>query len=160
MVLFWVYIIYTFPIMSIDRYEEHQLERQVDQVFQDAQRPVRDRREFAAFALAEFINEERLAQDKQMRVWQEKDAPQPRSGTGPVPPLETQIAAKFLYISGYQSIPVPDMIYADEPEFSDEPTELSLKREALAEAREKIGRLYELTPRQMRGAERLSRRQL
>jgi len=144
--------------MSIERHEEFQLERQVDEVFQDGKKPLRDRREFAAYALAEFINDERLAQDEQIRIWQEVDPPEPV--TGPAPPLEQQILARSFFMSGYMSMPVPEMIYADEPEFSDEPTELSLKREALVQAREMIGLLYNLSPRQVRSAEKLSRRKL
>ena len=158
MVVFWTCIIYTFTIMSTEHYNEYQLERQVDEVFLDVKKPLRDRREFAAYALAEFINDERLAQDEQIRMWQEIDPPGPV--TGPVPPLEHQILARSFFMSGYMSMPVPEIIYADEPEFSDEPTELSLKREALAQAREVIGVLYDLSPRQMRSAEKLSRRKL
>ena len=158
MVVFYALIIYTFTIMSMEQHEEYELERQVDAVFEDVKKPVRYRKEIAAYALAEYINDERLAQDEQIRLWQEVDPPKPV--TGPVPPLETQILARSFFTSGYSSMPVPEMIYADEPEFSNEPTNLSLKRDALAQAREMIGVLYKLSPRQVRSAEKLSRRKL
>ena len=158
MVVFLTSIIYTFPIMSMEQHEEYELERQVDAVFEDAKMPLRYRKEIAAYALAEYINDERLAQDEQIRLWQEVDTPKPV--TGPVPPLENQILARSFFMSGYASMPVPEMIYADEPELSNEPTDLSLKRDALAQAREMIGQLYNLSPRQVRSAEKLSRRKL
>jgi hypothetical protein len=167
-VVFFEEVNYNCQIMSFEAHEEMRIERQVDAIFESVSTmTVRERMGVAAFDLLELIETERLAQDEVQREWfeRDKDARQiPRKSRYPFGKAILEGFAGLGHAVAWGAYVIPPVydyrsIPAEEipDELLDTPTSLERARIQISMAKEVLPDVYNLTPKQMKKAEKIAR---